>query len=112
MARTARRGAKPDKSSSLDELRRHRIVRVKRQNEQILLDLKRSRGELVSADAFKAEVVACNAVVRNQLLGLAFRLAPRLVNISEQTVIQRILHQGIVSCLNGLAYEEQKEESA
>jgi hypothetical protein len=108
MARTARRGAKPDKSSSLDELRRHRIVRVKRQNEALALSLQKAKGQVVNADELKQEVLRANQFVKSQLLSLPFLLADKLVNIAAPAEIQRRLYTALCTCLNDLCYEGER----
>jgi hypothetical protein len=92
------------KESSLETLRRHRIVRVKRQNEKLRLDLKKTKGELVPLEKIKHEVLAANAVVKQQLLSLPFRLGSQLAGTSDPRECSKILEVALVQCLNDLAY--------
>ncbi len=95
----------PGKESSLETLRRHRIVRVRRQNEKLALDLKKTKGEMVPLAEIKREVLAANAVVKQQLLAIPFRLATTLATISDPRELGRVLSEALVEALNDLAYE-------
>jgi hypothetical protein len=99
-----------EQPSSLEVLRKHRITRVRRQNEKLALELKKAKGELVPVDAMKHEVLAANAVVKSQLLALPRRLADQMAIVSEARECARILETSIVQCLNDLAYGTPPED--
>ena len=94
--------------SSLETLRRHRITRVKRQNEKLGLELKKTKGELVSREGLVREVLAANAIVRQQFLALPFRLADQMANALDPRECARIMRAAIVSCCNDLAFEKER----
>jgi hypothetical protein len=108
MGRALLKPTKPRTETSLEQLRKHRIIRVRRQNEALELSLKRTKGELVNADELKQEVIRCNQVVRTQLLALPYRLAAELVLLTEVQEVQRVLYTAIVACCNDLAYAREQ----
>jgi hypothetical protein len=95
----------PRSPSSIEELRKHRITRIKRQNEHLQLSLEKAKGEVVNAADLKAEVLRANQFVKTQLLALPFLLADKLVNLEAPADIQRRLYAAICDCLNDLCYE-------
>jgi hypothetical protein len=99
------------KESSLETLRRHRIVRVKRQNEKLRLDLKKTKGELVPLEKITREVIQANTTVKTQFLTLGPRLAPTLAPISDPRDISRLLTTEVEKICNDLAYGTLPEDT-
>jgi hypothetical protein len=96
--------------SSLETLRRHRIVRVRRQNEKLRLDLQKIKGEWVPLEKIQREVLAANAVVKSQFLALGPRLAPALALVSDPQEISRLLGVEVEKICNDLAYGVPAED--
>jgi hypothetical protein len=94
--------------SSLEQLRKHRITRVRRQNEKLALELKKTKGELVPLEPFKAEVIRANTVVKTQFLSLGPRLAPALALVADPREISRLITLEVEQVCNDLAYGTEK----
>ena|SRR5437879_5545808 len=94
--------------SSLETLRKHRIVRVRKQNEKLALELKKTKGELVPMEPFKAEVIRANTVVKTQFLSLGPRLAPTLASVLDPREISHMLTAEITQICNDLAFGTEK----
>jgi hypothetical protein len=91
--------------SSLEQLRKHRITRVRRQNEKLALELRKAKGELVPREGLVREVLACNAVVKQQILSAPIRVGPGLGLTGEQI---KGLSQELVNICNDLAFDRER----
>jgi len=87
-----------------------RLKRLKKQNEKLALELKKAKGDSVSFEKHKREVLAANAVVKQQLLAVPFRLATQLAAIDDPREVSRVLTAALTECLNDLAYERDQEK--
>jgi len=86
-----------------------RLVRLGLQNEKLQNEVRKLKGQVGDIDKFKREVLAANAVVKQQILAVPFRLMEILAGISESREIARVLHETLVEALNDLAYEREHE---
>ena len=86
-----------------------RLKRVTLQNKKLLIDVKEKTGAVVDLESHRREVLAANAVVRQQALAIPFRLAPTLAAISDPKEIHKVLHAALVECFNDLAYERENQ---
>lgn len=87
-----------------------RLTRVLRQNEKINLELKRLKGDSVSFEVHKREVLAANSTVKQQVLAVPHRLAAQLTAIDDPREVSRVLTEALTECLNDLAYERDQEK--
>jgi len=108
----ARKLAADPPTSSLEELRRHRIERVRKQNEGLSLDLAKKKGELVDATEFKKQVLEMNSVVKRQLLSLPYHLGQKLASSTDPRECGQILEAALVKALNSLAWENERLPNA
>lgn len=90
------------------KLAQERLTRLKQQNSKLRLDLKKTKGEVGDIEQLKRSVLAANHTVKQQLLALPSRLAPRLVGLSDKGEIIRLLTAALSEALNDLAYENEK----
>src|SRR5690242_7471458 len=88
-----------EQPSSLEQLRKHRITRVRRQNEKLAIELRKAKGELVPREGLVREVLACNATVKQQVLSVPIRIGPESGLTHEQV---KALSRALVECLNDL----------
>src|SRR5262245_9941545 len=89
-------------SSTLEQNRRQRLIRIKKKSEKLEGELKKMRAEWVPLEQIKREVTACEVVVRTQLLGLGPRLAPQLAAMSEPGEIARLVTDEVTRTCNDL----------
>lgn len=81
-----------------------RLKKMTLQNEKLQMQVRQLRGELAPVQDLKSEVIKANHVVKNKLLGLPSRLAPRLSGMTEPGEIQQTLRHEIEEALSELAY--------
>lgn len=90
--------------STLEQIREQRLKKLKHTNEKLTIEIKRLKGGLVLVDDLKREVIQANTIVKNRLLGIPAKLAPRLAGMTEPHEIQQTLRYEIETALNELAY--------
>ena len=71
-------------------------------NEQEELKLQKMRGELLSIDQVMEEVVPAFMSVRDGIMAMVEKMAPRLAPISDPAEIRRQMYSEVLSCFDGL----------
>lgn len=85
-----------------------RLKRLKKQNEKLTLELKKTKGDSVSFEKHKREVLAANSTVKQQILAVPVRDGPTLGLTKEQILG---LTESLKQALNDLAYERTDRDS-
>lgn len=81
----------------LENLRSRRLS-----NEQEELKLQKMRGELLSIDEVIEEVVPAFMAVRDGMMAMVEKMAPRLATMSDPAEIRRHMYSEVLSCFDGL----------
>ena len=71
-------------------------------NEQEELKLQKMRGELLTVDQVMEEVIPAFVAVRDGMMAMVEKMAPRLAPISDPAEIRRQMYSEVLDCLNGL----------
>jgi hypothetical protein len=95
-----------DYTALTTRLASERLKRLRHQNSKLNLELRRIRGEVGDLDKIRREVLAANAVVKQQVLAVPVREAPILGLTREQTAA---LLQALTVCLNDLAFQGEEK---
>src|SRR4030095_4355455 len=74
-----------DYTALTTRLASERLRRLKQQNSKLSIDLRKMRGEVGDLDKIRREVLAANAIVKQQVLAVPIREAPILGLTREQT---------------------------
>jgi hypothetical protein len=90
--------SKAEKTLGL-RLAAERLKRLRRQNERLRIELKREKGDLVSFEAIKRQVLAANTSVKNQI----FAVIERADYLPREHRLQ--LKREMIQALTDLAYE-------
>jgi hypothetical protein len=83
-----------------------RLKRLRHQNAKLLLDIRKIKGQVGDLDKIRREVLAANAIVKQQVLAVPVREAPMLGLTREQTAA---LLQALTVCLNDLAFQREEK---
>jgi hypothetical protein len=94
--------------STLEKIRVQRLAKYRHQNSKLAIEVKKLKGQVVSAEDLKQEVLAANTTVKTQMLALPFQNADKLAAETDPREIQRMLYDAVVQCLNDLAYERER----
>jgi len=94
-----------EKTLLIDQIRQQRLVRLKHQNSKLAVEVKRLHAATVDAEEMKRHVLACNSIVKLQLLSLPQRVGLELGLTPEQVAS---LKQSVQECCNELAYERER----
>lgn len=89
--------------STLEQIRKQRLIRLKHQNAKLEGELKKMRAEWVPLEQIKRDVTACDAVVKAQFLALGPMLAPQLATMTEPREIAKLLTDAVTQTCNDLA---------
>src|SRR5262249_28150280 len=81
-----------------------RLKRLKKQNEKLALELKKAKGDSVSFEKHKREVLGYNSLVKQQIIAVPVRDGPGLGLTREQIAG---LTKALTEALNDLAYERE-----
>jgi|SRR5215813_1433901 len=92
-------------SSTLEKLRQERLKKLRHQNSKLALEVRRLKAEVVDGEKMKREVLACNSVVKLQILSAPIRVGPALGLTSEQI---EGLNQALVDACNDLAFNKER----
>jgi hypothetical protein len=71
-------------------------------NEQEELKLQKMRGELLSIDQVMEEVVPAFVAVRDGMMAMVEKMAPRLATMADPAEIRRHMYSEVLSCFDGL----------
>lgn len=92
--------AQPDPASS--QLRMENLKARRLSNEQEELKLRKMRGELLTIDQVMEEVLPAFVAVKDNVMAMVERLAPRLASISDPAEIRRQMYAEVLSSFDGL----------
>jgi hypothetical protein len=84
------------------QLRMENLRSRRLSNEQEELKLQKMRGELLSVDQVMDEVVPAFMAVRDGMMAMVEKMAPRLAPISDPAEIRRQMYSEVLGCFDGL----------
>ncbi len=84
------------------QLRMENLRARRLSNEQEELKLQKMRGELLSVDQVMDEVLPAFMSVRDGMMAMVEKMAPRLAPISDPAEIRRQMYSEVLSCFDGL----------
>lgn len=93
------------KNSTLEQIRKQRLIRLKHQNSKLALEVRKLKAQVVDGEKMKREVLDCNSIVKLQVLSAPIRVGPQLGLTQEQIAG---LSQAIVEACNDLAFERER----
>jgi hypothetical protein len=100
-----RKSPSEEQPSTLELIRKQRLMKLKHQNSKLKIEVRRLKGEVAPVEQIKGQVIQANLVVKTQLLALPVRLADQMAHTTEPSACAKILQEAIIEALNNLAYE-------
>jgi hypothetical protein len=89
----------------MEQLRRERLQKYKLGNKKLTVEVQKLQAQVGNIEDFKQEVLSANAIVKQQLLTLAYELPPTLLTLTDARAMQQLIHDRLVKALNDLAFE-------
>jgi predicted transcriptional regulator len=94
-------------ASTLEKIRVERLAKLRHQNAKLSIELKRLQAKVVDFESLKADVLRANAVVKNELFAMAFRMAGPLAATDTPQDVRALLTAEVTRVCNSLAYERE-----